>query len=382
MRAEYHPRDTFLKDPAVVPRLDVGRPIPGFFRFRSGILRPLRFLPRFMPVSASTVRRRRAVPREADAAAQCTAILVIDHVRLQDAAWAEFHTARKRLEKTTRDLHRHEETDVPAFNGWMHRTFPILITRLRELHEEVETKASKVQAAQDEALFAGGSLKHIWRKQREREANPEKFRESKSGWDSSWEFPGGPEEHSGSRHNAWPDDFEPPSKPPATEAARDIYRRLVQKLHPDRGGVWNAKREHLWHEVQQAWSTADTDWLARLEIEWETANEVIGPTSPLSRLRRAIEELHAARRDTERKLREYRTSTAWRFTQAEAKRPALQRRIESEFVHDIAFLQEQLRYLNDTIAAWEDDWTRAGGRAKPRPKPRPKSTRSRGRKEI
>jgi len=329
-----------------------------------------------MPVSASAVRRRRVVPRDAAAAAECTAILVIDHVRLQDSAWAEFHTARKRLEKTTRDLHRHEETDVPAFNGWMHRTFPLLITRLRELHDEVATKASKVQAVQDEALYAGGSLKRIWRKQREREAHPEKFEEPKF----SWGFRGD-EERSGSRHDAWPDDFEPPSKPAATEAARDIYRRLVQKLHPDRGGVWNAKREHLWHEVQQAWSSADTDWLARLEIEWETANEVIGPTSPLSRLRRAIEELVAARRDTERKLRTYRPSTAWRFTQKESKRPALQRRIESEFAHDIAFLQQQLKYLNDTIAAWEDDWTRAGGRPKPRPKPRPRSTRSRGRKE-
>ncbi len=330
-----------------------------------------------MPVSVSTVRRRRSVPRNAAAAGDCTALLVIDHVRLQDAAWAEFHTARKRLEKTTRDLHRHEETDVPAFNSWMHRTFPILITRLRELHEEVASKASKVQAAQDEALYAGGSLKRIWRKQREREANPEKFEEP----ESSWEFPHG-REHSGSRHDAWPDDFEPPSKPAATEAARDIYRRLVQKLHPDRGGIWNAKREHLWHEVQQAWSSADTDWLARLEIEWETANEVIGPTSPLSRLRRAIEELHAARRDTERKLRSYRTSTAWRFTQTESKRPALEQRIESEFAHDIAFLQQQLRYLNDTIAAWEDDWTRTGGRAKPRPKPMTKTTRTRARKKF
>jgi hypothetical protein len=324
-------------------------------------------------VSTSAARRRRPVPAEPGPSADCTALLVIDHQRLQDAAWAEFHTVRKRLDKATRDLHRHEETDMPAFTAWMHRTFPLLITRLRELHEEVASKAMKVEAAQTQALFSGGSLKRIWRQHREREANPEKFKAK-----PEWDFPGDDEPRT-ARENAWPNDdiFEPPAKPAASEHARDIYRRLVQKLHPDRGGVWNAKREHLWHEVQEAWGKADVDWLARLEVEWEAANEVLGPNSPLSRLRRAMEELHAARRDIERKLREYRPAPAWRFTLSESKRPALQRRIESEFSHDIAFLEDQLDYLNRTIAAWEEDWTRAGNKPKPRPKPRPKSTRSR-----
>ena len=111
---------------------------------------------------------------------------------------------------------------------------------------------------------------------------------------------------------------------------------------------------------------ADTDWLSRLEIEWETANEVIGPTSPLSRLRLAIEELHAARRDAERKLRDYRLSPQWRFTRNEKNRAQLHRRIEMNFAHDIEFLQRQLDHLNRTIAAWEDDWTRGDSPRKPR----------------
>lgn len=325
-----------------------------------------------MAVSASAARRRRTTLPD-PVTKGCTALLIIDHQRLQDTAWAEFHTVRKRLDKATRELHRYEETDLPAFNGWMNRTFPLLLTRLRELHAEVASKASKVEAAQAQALYSGGSLKRIWRQHREREANPQKAPP-----EDDWDFSDN-ERPRNARENAWPDedDFEPRAKPAASEQARDIYRRLVQKLHPDRGGVWSAQREHLWHEVQQAWSTADTDWLARLEVEWEAANEVLGPSSPLSRLRRAMEELHAARRDIERKLRSYRPSPAWRFTQSEAKRPALQRRMEAEFSHDIAFLEDQLDYLNRTIAAWEDDWTRAGNKTKGRSKPRPKSARNR-----
>ena len=60
------------------------------------------------------------------------ALLIIEHRRLQSAAWAEFHTARKSLEKATRDLHRHEEIDCPYFESWLHRTFPLLVTQLRE----------------------------------------------------------------------------------------------------------------------------------------------------------------------------------------------------------------------------------------------------------
>ncbi len=304
-------------------------------------------------------RRRSAGERRIAALRQTTALLIIDHGRLQSAAWAEFHTARKRLEKAARDLHRHEETDVPAYTAWLHQTFPLLVTRLRELHAEVASKAQKVQAAQAQAAYAGGSLKRIWRQQKEREMQQEQAQETDSGSRTD-------DDAGGHRYDPRPDDFTPVPSPSPTASAREIYRRLVQRLHPDRGGEWTPKRKLLWHEVQQAWNAADTDWLARLEVDWEAANEIIGQNSPLSRLGRAIEELQAAGRDTERKLRKYRRSPQWRFTRNEKTRPALYQRIKADFAHDIGFLQRQVDYLNATIGAWEDDWTRS--RQKPQRK--------------
>lgn len=313
-----------------------------------------------MPASINPpVRRRRSSGERGVATTrQTTALLIIDHGRLQSAGWAEFHTARKRLEKVARDLHRHEETDVPAYTSWLHRTFPLLVTRLRELHAEVASKAQKVQSAQAQAAYAGGSLKRIWRQQKEREMRQEHPQEDADS-DSRADDDSG-----GHRYEARPDDFTPPPSPTPTRNAREIYRRLVQRLHPDRGGEWTPKRKLLWHEVQQAWNAGDTDWLARLEVDWEAANEIIGPNSPLSRLRRAIEELQGARRDTEQKLRTYRRSPEWRFTRNEKTRPELHHRIKADFAHDISFLQRQLDYLDATIRAWEEDWTRS------RPKPR------------
>ncbi|MDB6094262.1 MAG: hypothetical protein JWM32_1824 [Verrucomicrobia bacterium] len=298
------------------------------------------------------------------AAGRGHALMVIDHGRLQGAAWAEFHSVRKRLEKTTRELHRHEEVDVPAYNEWLHRTFPVELTTMRELHEEVATKSEQIEAVQARAAIFGGSLKRLWREQKERAAAE---REPEPEAEAGFEDDGTP----GNRHHMGGErDFDPEAGPKPSRSARDIYRRLVQRLHPDRGGGWTHARQHLWHQVQQAWAAADADWLARLEVEWESANEVLGPASPISRLRRAIEELVAARRDLERKLHDYRVQPAWRFTKNKKDRPALERRTRSNFEHDINFLRRQLTHFNATIAAWEEDWTRSDTRLKARPRRR------------
>jgi hypothetical protein len=302
------------------------------------------------------------------------ALVLIDAAPLRHAAWSEFHAARKRAEKAAADLHRHEETDTLAYERWLHATFPQLVTTLRELHAEILRKSRDINRAELEAAMYDRSVKKVWQEHRYYEANP-----------GAWERDHPPRPEPPPRPENAPrddphdadffkdlfgdedprdsfaaddsprdpfDDSDPWGQPrpvaPATDA-RDTYRRLVQHLHPDRGGEWTPARERLWHEVQQAWAARDADWLARLEIEWDTAHDQIGPDSSLSRLRRAIEELHAARRDTERKLRAYRRSPAWRFTLSEKKRPTLRRRLESD--------------LHATIAAWESP---PPGRRKPK----------------
>ena len=304
---------------------------------------------------------------------RCRLLIVIDNAPLQHAVWADFHAARKRVEKAARDLHRHEQTDAPAFTSWLHGAFPQLITNLRELTAEVTRKGRDVEQAQYAAAMSGRSVKKIWREHREYEADPEAYErahpqpESPHGDDarrppadhtqpdeSDGEFEdffkglfgeedGGPFDGSRSGQRPRPEHGE----------AKDLYRRLVQHLHPDRGGEWTKARERLWHEVQQAWAARDGDWLARLEIEWETANDTVSPDSSIGRLRRAIAELDAARRDTERKLRDYRKMPAWRFSLAEHKRPQLLRKIETSLRHDYEALRNHLAYLNQTIAAWE-----------------------------
>ncbi len=299
-----------------------------------------------------------------------TALILIDETTLKTAAWAELHTVRKRQEKAARDLHRHEEIDRPAFDVWLRETFPQLISLLRQLHEEVFAKGQRVQTVQAIAAMTGRSAKKIWHEEKERAAHPDE-----AGDDH--DFGGEKERRHRAERDPFADDFfgddddaarnqsrrdgrdafdseDEPASPQPSADARDVYRRLVQRIHPDRGGEWTTARQRLWHQVQEAWAAADADWLTRLEVEWEAVNDVLRPTSALSRLRRAIADLHAARRDLERKLRGYRDSPQWRFTLNAKKREVLHRRTETDFRHDIDFLQRQLAHLNALIASWEE----------------------------
>src|SRR5690606_25967369 len=103
-----------------------------------------------MPKFNRSVRRgaRSFAPAPSIVLSRCRAVMVIDNRPLQHAAWSEFHAARKRSEKAAADLHRHEETDTPAYEAWLHGTFPVLITTLRELHQQVVLKTHQVESVQ------------------------------------------------------------------------------------------------------------------------------------------------------------------------------------------------------------------------------------------
>jgi hypothetical protein len=220
-------------------------------------------------------------------------LVVIDNRPLRDAVWHEYLAAQKSFDKALSDIKRHEQIDDPSFHAWMHETFPQLLTALRELRAEVMRQEK------------------IWVEQRRPKDAPvvdisDHMRQGEDS-DGDSHSPQGGDTH----------DDKPLSdrstrectKKTETGGVKDLYRRLVQHLHPDRGGAWTPNRARLWHEVQKAWEARDGDWLARLEMEYESDNDTFSSASPISRLRRAISELVAARRDTARKLRAYRKWT-------------------------------------------------------------------------
>ena len=280
--------------------------------------------------------------------------MLIDDGPHRSEVWQTYQELRRRLEEATRELHQHEEINVPAFEAWKHRTFPLHLTALRELEREVCTKARRVQEAEARSAHTGRSVKRVW----------QEVQDAHGGSTGNKSRPAAEEDEPPRRRQARIEDFFPKPGPKPAREARDIYRRLVQRLHPDHGGEWTPARQKLWHQVQAAWDAADVDWRARLEVEWEAAHDVLSRQSPLTRLQNAVEELRAAERDLEHKLDLYHRSPAWHFTQSEADRKKLERRVETELGRDYRGLRAQLRELNAKIELWEEDWTR------PRPRER------------
>ena len=137
----------------------------------------------------------------------------------------------------------------------------------------------------------------------------------------------------------------------AAKDARTIYRRLVQHLHPDRGGAWTTARARAWEQTQAAWTARDADWLSRLEAEWEAGTDLLGPTSVIGRLRAAVAAIDAARRDTERRLRIYRKQDSWRFSLRPPSR-ALKQLIERQLRTDEMMLRRDLAAMESTLTHW------------------------------
>lgn len=289
------------------------------------------------------------------------ALILIDNAPLQAAAWRELEQARHRLEKATRDLHRHENIDAPEFRVWLGQQFAQAMTELRELSAQVARDSFRVRQVESEAYFSGRSTRAVWREmQRPPAEEPEREAPDEAGPppdDFDWaEEDRGREEDSDEDDpfTAFMDNLfgEGPEDHAFVADARACYRRMASRLHPDRGGEWTPARERLWHEVQAAWAQRDGDWLMRLEAEWEIQTEVLSPTSGVSRLRDARYEVEAARRDADRKLRVYRADPAWRFS-LKKKTKAFHDKIERIVRDDLEHLRARAEHYAKQIAAWD-----------------------------
>lgn len=317
------------------------------------------------------------------------ALIVVDQNPLKLAAWAKLQSARKRLGRATADLHRHEKEDEPGYRAWMASSFPALVSEIRDLMLQIQTKSALISRVQHEASRRGKAAAVVWQSYKNQRSSADDFfpplneaeDEDRDEIDDEIDDlvdewlreqgvdPLSPEAEE-MRDFARAQRRDTPPEP--TDEAKEIYRRLVQRLHPDRGGEWTSEREALWHEVQRAWEAHDADWLSRLEAEMEISVETIGPTSALGRLLNALKEIEAARRDTEKKLRGYRKTPAWRFTL----RPRTDREVAdlaSALRDDRDLLRAQLESLEATFARWEKPLGQARARERTVAADRPRS---------
>jgi hypothetical protein len=334
-------------------------------------------------------------------------IVLIDQRPLRGRLAAECSDAMRHLEQARAGWHHFERKDKPAFARWRAREFGALLSNAREVEmqirdrqtlvyevememrrcfqdapsayqrvmfrranptaESIEEQAGAARnpsaAARKLSDFEQEALFQEWVK-RSLGTNPDKMDDD--AYSTTFEvfkshmFRGAPEEprprRSANRAER-PDPVGPAksataAEPPEEVDARvkELYRRLVRRLHPDLRADGSAAVSALWHEVQEAYAAGD---IARLEILLALSDIETKRTADqsLSQMHALLLELERALRALEKSLLEAEGEEAWDFARV-GPNAELRLRVERQLKSDLAGRTRRLDLLTSTIAEW------------------------------
>src|SRR5437667_1017617 len=326
-------------------------------------------------------------------------IVWIDQAPLRANAAAECTDMMVRLERVRLGWHQFERQDKPAFVRWRAREFGALLSTARDvedkirdaqnlIHEGVMEMRRKIQdphsayrrvlfrrenpgVAEDRKTSSNGSQSTPHLSEFEQEAlfeewvqtilgtNPAKMDDD--AYSTSLEVlkshmlvrPGSapgrsdPRPEDGRRSAV---DEEPQEPGTIDPRVKEIYRRLVRRLHPDLRADGDATVSSLWHEVQDAYAAGD---VARMELllALSDLSNALGASTTLSQMRSTLRELTRSVRALELSLVEAKREDSWNFARTGPSED-LRSRVERQLKHDLAWRQQRLELLTGTIAGW------------------------------
>ncbi|MGH8093014.1 MAG: hypothetical protein ACREIF_06030 [Chthoniobacterales bacterium] len=338
---------------------------------------------------------------------QTAAIVPIDQEPLREEAATACSDAIARLNRARAGWHRFERKDKPAFVRWRAREFGALLSRAREVEmqildqqalvhevememrrgfqdahsayqrvmfrranpaevdEEEESAASRSArgAAHKLSDFEKEALFQDWVK-RSLGTNPDKMDDE--AYSTTFEafkshmFRAGPEVSVAPRtdlprpsRQRIEDECDAEGAIVAIDArVKELYRRLVRRLHPDLRADGSAAVSALWHEVQEAYAASD---VARMEILLALSDLEANRTADqsLSQMRAVRTELERSLRALEKSLLEAESEEAWDFARV-GPRPDLRLQVERQLTSDLAARTRRLDLLTRTIAEWAE----------------------------
>ncbi len=133
---------------------------------------------------------------------------------------------------------------------------------------------------------------------------------------------------------------------------KSLYRKLVRRLHPDHRDGGGAEVSALWHEVQEAYAAGD---VARMEILLALSNiegDALADDTTLFEMGAVHTELQRSLVALEKSVREAEGDEAWNFARI-GPSDDLRLRIERELKHQLGQRLQHLDLLTRTISDWE-----------------------------
>jgi len=315
--------------------------------------------------------------------------------------------AKQRLERARRRWHHFERKDKPAFVRWRAREFGALLSKAREVEEQIRdaqtlvhevememrrgfqdghsayqrvmfrrenpAAAMEQEAVKDarEGLGASPRLSDFEKEalfqewvQRFLGTNPDKMDDE--AYSTTFEafkshmFRGAPEEPRvknvqrpmTQQRVAVEAEEEVTEEEEGKDArVKALYRVLVRRLHPDLRDDASAGVSALWHEVQEAYAASDVPHLEILLALVDIEANTLGAQTSIGQMRAILVELERATRALEKSLREAEGEDAWDFAQG-GPNADLRLRVERQLTSELAGRSLRLDVLTKAIAAW------------------------------
>jgi hypothetical protein len=318
------------------------------------------------------------------APSSCRAVVQLDTNSIRHKALREYHRIQKKLEVLNQQIKRYHERDIPGFRSWLHATFGQQLTQQRELQQTIHEKRAFLIEIEELSDRYGLSQvaayrKALWRREHPREAEEEdrlldesrrKAAQSKAdGADEEDPFGGmknwddNPfndpdldipdelrdmmnrivEEATGMRlpGGAW-------SRRSAArredKSAKELYRAIVRRLHPDHHGQMTGAQKALWHEAQEAYKRRDSGALQGILARCDNSESGIGKHTAVSYILKLTHQLKDAVKQVNREMRIVKRDPAWNY-EAQAANARYAQRIGFEMTQTILTLKLELEGL-------------------------------------
>lgn len=341
-------------------------------------------------------------------------IVRIDQQPLRARAADDCRELMARLEGAREIWQRFERKDKPAFARWRAREFGALLSRAREVEEQIRDQQSLIHEVEMELRRHIQDPHTAYQRVLYRRAHPEEISQDKpesvrsgdgtarklSDFEKEALFQEWVQRSLGTNPDKMDDDayttsFEAfkthmfrqaPEEPPApasrkhraeqsaramphdsTNASesetgeetkidarvKELYRTLVRRLHPDRRSDGNAAASALWHEVQDAYAASDVGQMEILLAVSQITAGALGDETSLGQMRAVAEELERSLFALEDSLVAAEREEAWDFAHRGPDRD-LRTRVEREMKLSLASRLQRLDLLTRTIADWSE----------------------------
>ena len=326
----------------------------------------------------------------------------IDQEPLRRSAASLCSDAAIRLESARVEWHRYEQHDKPAFARWRAREFGPLLSKAREVEVQIRDAQALVHEVEMEMRRGFQDAHSAYQRVLFRRANPsgapdERSEPSASGagrkvsefeqealfqewvqkslgtnpdkmddeaYSTTFEafkshmFRPAQEEKRPQnvtprdvRERVQPEPEEKDAESPVDARVRELYRRLVRRLHPDLRADGSAAVSTLWHEVQEAYAASDVPRLEILLAVSDIRCNAMGEGTTLADLQSLLVELTRAAGALEKSLLEAAREDSWDFARI-GPNEQLRQRVQRELRSDLVARAERLDLLTRTIADW------------------------------